>query len=301
MLEARAFEPEFLRKLDHLVLGIKRARTVRTGQRTLGRVQGLGIEPENFKEYATGDDLRFLDWNAFARLDELMLRTYRADRQVEITSLVDGSASMGLPERDDKQGLALAIGAALAYIGMADNDAVRIGVFSMRRGAMKLEATPFHRRRESYLNFKPFVTSVKSGGETRLGAAVDQLLLQHRPPGTVVVISDFLVSEGDAEDALSRLVTARHDVKVVHVMGEQESTGSYPPGLYRIRDAETGEVRETIFSPANVAAIRRKVEAIAGHIHEICTSHGITYSRAFGAGSLEDFMERELPLLGIVR
>jgi hypothetical protein len=49
MLETRAFEPEFLRKLDRLVLGIKRARTVRTGQRALGRVQGLGIEPENFK------------------------------------------------------------------------------------------------------------------------------------------------------------------------------------------------------------------------------------------------------------
>ena len=69
MLEARAFEPEYLRKLDRLVLGIKRARTVRAGQRALGRVQGLGIEPENFKEYAPGDALRFLDWTAFARLD----------------------------------------------------------------------------------------------------------------------------------------------------------------------------------------------------------------------------------------
>jgi uncharacterized protein (DUF58 family) len=301
MLEARAFEPEFLRKLDRLVLGIKRARTVRAGQRALGRIQGLGIEPENFKEYAAGDDLRFLDWNAFARLDELMLRTYRADRQVEVTSLVDASASMGLPGRDDKLGLALAIGAALAYIGMADNDAVRIGVFSVRRGSMKLEATQFHRRRESYLNFKPFVMSVKAGGETRLGAAVDQLLLQRRPAGTVVVISDFLVNEGDAEDALKRLVAARHDVKVIHVMGEQESAGSYPAGLFRVRDAETGEVRDAIFGPATVAALRRRVEQIAARIREICTAHAITYAQAFGAGNLEGFMERELPRLGIVR
>src|SRR5258707_379937 len=230
MLEARAFEPEYLRKLDRLVLGIKRARTVRAGQRALGRVQGLGIEPENFKEYAPGDDLRFLDWNAFARLDELMLRTYRADRQVEVTSLIDASASMGLPERDDKLGLALAIGASLAYIGMADNDAVRIGAFAMHRGSMKLEATQFHRRRESYLNFKPFVTSVRAGGETRLGAAVDELVLQRRPAGTVAVISDFLVNQGDLENALKRLVAARPDVKVIHLMGEQENTASYSPG-----------------------------------------------------------------------
>ncbi len=293
MLEARAFEPEYLRKLDRLVLGIKRARTVRAGQRALGRVQGLGIEPENFKEYAPGDDLRFLDWNAFARLDELMLRTYRADRQVEVTSLIDASASMGLPERDDKLGLALAIGASLAYIGMADNDAVRIGAFAMHRGSMKLEATPFHRRRESYLNFKSFATSVRAGGETRLGAAVEE--------GTVVVISDFLVNEVDLEDALKRLVAARHDVKVIHVMGEQESTAAYPPGLYRIRDAETGEVRETVLGPTAIAAIRHKVEKIVAHIRHICTTHAIIYAQAFGAANLEAFMERELPLLGIVR
>ncbi|MGZ6228045.1 MAG: DUF58 domain-containing protein, partial [Candidatus Binataceae bacterium] len=64
MLEARAFEPGFLRRLDGLVLGVQRSRTVREGRRMLGRVQGLGIEPESFKEYTEGDDLRFLDWNA---------------------------------------------------------------------------------------------------------------------------------------------------------------------------------------------------------------------------------------------
>src|SRR5665213_3489830 len=72
MLETRAFEPDFLRRLDRLVLGVRRARSVRTGQRTIGRIQGLGIEPENFKEYAPGDDLRFLDWNAFERIEDLL-------------------------------------------------------------------------------------------------------------------------------------------------------------------------------------------------------------------------------------
>src|ERR1039458_675900 len=108
-----------------------------------------------------------------------------------------------------------------------------------------------------------------------LGAAVDQLLLQRRPAGTVVVISDFLVNESDVEDALKRLVAARHEVKVVHVMGEQESTASYPSGLVRVRDAETGEVRETVLGPTTAAAIRRKVEKIAARIREICTTNEI--------------------------
>lgn len=300
MLEARAFEPDFLRKLDRLVLGIKRARTVRSGQRTLGRVQGLGIEPENFREYNEGDDLRFLDWNTYARLDELSIRTYRAERQVEITMLVDASASMGFPERDDKLGLALALAASLAYVGMSDNDAVRIASFATRRGEMHLDASPFHRRRETYLEFRPFVTAVRTGGETRLGAAVDSLLHIRRPPGIVIVISDFLVNRTDYEDALSRLTLARHQVKAIHVMGEMESSGHYPPGLYRVRDAETGEIRETVFGPEAEAACRRKVDQISAAVREFCSGRGIPYVQAFGAATLETFMERELPKLGVV-
>jgi uncharacterized protein (DUF58 family) len=301
MLETRAFEPEYLRKLDRLVLGIKRARSVRTGERRLGRVQGLGLEIENFKEYAEGDDLRFLDWNALARLDHPLIRTFRSERQIEITALVDASASMGMPARDDKLGLGLALAASIAYIGMADNDPVRLGAFSMRRGAMRFETTPFHRRRESYVNFRPFVTSVNAGGETRLGAAIDQFLLQHRPAGVVVLISDFLVAEGDIDDALKRLIAARHEVKVVHVLGEMESTGAYPPGLYRIRDAESGETREAVLGPEYAAACRAKVERIASTVRAICDRLGIVYAQAFGAGTLDDFMARELPLLGVVR
>jgi uncharacterized protein (DUF58 family) len=300
MLEARAFEPEFLKKLDRLVLGIKRARTVRTGQRTLGRMQGLGIEPENFREYNEGDDLRFLDWNTYARLDELSIRTFRAERQVEITMLVDASASMAFPERDDKLGLALALASSLAYIGMSENDAVRIGAFAMRRAEMHLELSPFHRRRESFLDFRPFVTAVRTGGETRLGAAVDSLLQQRRPAGIVIVISDFLLSRTDYEDALSRLLAARHQVKVIHTLGEVESSGAYPPGLYRVRDAETGEVRETVFGPEAAAACRRKVEQLAEALRDFCARHDIAYTQAFGANNFDSFMERELPALGVV-
>src|SRR5260370_16226525 len=132
MLETRAFEPGFLDRLDGLVLGTKRARSMRAGRRNLGRIQGAGIEPENFREYVPGDDLRFLDWNAYARLDDLTIRTYRAERQIEITVMIDASASMALPERDDQLGLALALVARLACIGMSQNDPGRLAAVAPR-------------------------------------------------------------------------------------------------------------------------------------------------------------------------
>lgn len=301
MLEARAFEPEFLKKLDRLVLGVKRARTARAGNRTLGRTQGSGIEVENFREYAPGDDLRFLDWNAYARLDQLSVRTFRADRQVEITILTDASASMAFPERDDKLGLALALGASIAYVAMSENDPARIVAFAMRRGEMCLDTTPFHRRRETYLDFRTFVTQIRCGGETRIGAAVDCLLREHRPAGIVILISDFLVNQTDYEDALKRLALAGHEIKAVHVMGDVETSGAYPPGRYRVRDAESGLVRETVFGPEAAAACRRRVEEISARIREFCAARGVVYTRAFGVSNFDSFIEREIGALGIVR
>jgi hypothetical protein len=300
MLETRAFEPEFIERLDNLVLGTKRARTVRAGQRTVGRTQGGGIELENFREYTEGDDLRFLDWNTLARLDHLAIRTFRADRQVELTIMVDASASMAIPARDDKLGLALTLGAGLAYIGMSENDPVRLVAFAARRGGQMLETTSFHRRREAYPGFRPFVTGVRCGGETRLAAAVGELMLGRRQPGIFIVISDFLVNFGDYEDALMQLLAARHEVKAIHVMGDHEVAGAYPPGAYRARDAETGEVREVVFGPREAEVCRQRVEAHAERLREFCSRRGITYARAFGASHLDQIMADEFPRLGVI-
>ena len=300
MLEKRAFEPEFMRRLDSLVIGATRARTLRAGRRTIGRVQGTGIEPENFREYTEGDDLRYLDWNALARLDNLSIRTFRAERQVEITVLIDGSASMGVPASDEKLGLALLLGAGLAYIAMGENDPVRLVAFSDRRGGRRMIATRFHRRRESYAEFRPFISALKSRGETQIGAAVDELLSERRPAGIVVVISDFLVNSSDYESALSRLVAARHDVKVIHVMGEHEVAGSYPPGPYRIRDAETGTIREVMFGPAQAEACRNRARIHADRIRDFCRRRGVAHAAAFGANRADEIIRNEFPRLGII-
>jgi uncharacterized protein (DUF58 family) len=300
MLETRAFEPGYLERLDGLILGARRARTARPGRRVLGRVQGGGIEPENFREYSVGDDLRFLDWNAYARLDDLTIRTFRVDRQVEMTILIDASASMGLPHDDDKLGLAMLLGASLAYIGMNENDPVRMAAFAMRRGAADFIVTPFRRRRETYPEFRDFVSATKCSGETRIGAAVHQLMRERRSPGIVIVISDFLVGANDYEDALGQLLAARHEVKAIHVMGDREREGNYPPGSYRVRDCETGVLRDVTFGPAMAALCRARAERHAAQVKSFCARRGITYMPAFGAARLDEILTHEFPRFGVM-
>ncbi|MGH7837965.1 MAG: DUF58 domain-containing protein, partial [Candidatus Binataceae bacterium] len=264
----------------------------------VGRVQGNGIEPENYREYAPGDDLRFLDWNALARLDDLTIRTFRADRQVEVTVLIDASASMGVPEADDKFGLARLLGAGLAYVAMSKNDPVRLAAFSRRGASPRLEATRFYRRQESYIELRPFVTGLATGGETRMAAAVGQLLNARRAPGMVFVLSDFLVVAADYETALADLTAAHHEVKVVHVMGEREMAGAYPPGAYRLRDCESGAVREATLGPAAAASCRARAAQHGDRVRAFCASRGVTYAQAFGANAVDEIILREFPRLG---
>jgi uncharacterized protein (DUF58 family) len=300
MFADRAFDTEFLQRLDALVLGTKRARTVRAGRRSVGRVLGSGIEPENFREYSTGDDLRFLDWNAFARLDDLTIRTFRAERQIELTIIIDASASMGVPESDEKLGLALVLGAALAYVGMGENDSVRLAAFSGGRRAPRLQTTRFHHRRESFFAFRPFLSSLKCEGDTSLSAAVAEFMGAPHHAGIVVVASDFLVRPVDYENALAQLVAARHEVKAIHVLGDRECTGAYPPGAYRVRDCETGELREVTFAAHEAEMCRRRAEEHSARLGSFCERRGIVYSRAFGASNLDAIIGREFPRLGVI-
>ena len=300
MLRDRAFDPEFLQRLDALALGTKRSRTVRSGRRTVGRVLGSGIEPENFREYSAGDDLRFLDWNAYARLDDLTIRTFRADRQVELTIIIDASASMGVPEQDDKLGLGVVLGAALAYIGMGENDSVRLAAFSGEGHAGRLQSTRFQQRRESFFAFRPFVAALKCRGDTRLAEMTTEFLDAPGRAGIVVLLSDFLVNPLDYEHALAQLVAARHEVKAVQVLGDREWVGAYPPGAYRVRDCETGEVREVTFGVHESERCRQRVEHHAARLSGFCDRHGIVYSRAFGASNLDAIINREFPRLGVI-
>lgn len=300
MLE-RAFDPAFLRRLDNLVLGIRRARTVRLGRRALGRVQGSGIEVENFRDYSEGDDLRFLDWNAMARLDSLQTKSYRVERETEVSILIDASASMGVPVADDKFGLARALSAALTYIALGENDPVRLFSFGAPRGKPAYRSTEFSRRRESYSRFRPMLFEIKCGGATELCGAVGEILNQRRPPGVAIFISDFLVNPSLYKTAFSQMLAAHYEVKAIQVLGEREAVGQLPIGAYRMRDCETGEIREMTMTPAAAETCRRRLSFLREELQQFCAARGITYAAAIGTDSLEDFLVREMPRLGLVR
>src|SRR3954469_5617712 len=123
------FGGDFLKKLEYLSLVSRRVfRGSLLAQRRTMQLGG-GIEFADHREYTRGDDFRYLDWNLFARHDELLLKRFQEEEDLHVYFLLDCSRSMafGDPPKFDfaRQGPA-----ALAYIALADLDRISVTAFA---------------------------------------------------------------------------------------------------------------------------------------------------------------------------
>lgn len=95
------------------------------------RRRGHSTEFADFRPYVPGDDLRFLDWNIYGRLDRLFLRVFLEEEDLWLDILVDTSPSMDWGE-PNKLTYARRLAAALGYIGLVNQDRVRVSSFASR-------------------------------------------------------------------------------------------------------------------------------------------------------------------------
>src|SRR5207247_6241472 len=125
------FDTEFLRKLERLHLIAKRLTWAGArGEHTASR-KGFSLEFSDYRRYQHGDDLRYVDWNIYRRLERLLLKVFTAEEEMNIYLLVDASRSMaeGTPAKID---YAKKVAAALGYIGLKNLDRVGGASFSER-------------------------------------------------------------------------------------------------------------------------------------------------------------------------
>jgi len=262
---AGRFDERFLRKLETLSVIVKRtfAGVTRADRRT--RRVGAGIEFADHRAYAAGDDLRYLDWNLYGRVGRLLVRLFEEDEDLSISVLVDTSASMGMGQ-PRKLDLALQVGAALAYVGLANLD--RVALYPI--GETLSAGLPPARGKAHILPLLRFAAGVVPGGRTNLAAAVKTFLRRHRRGrrGLVILISDFYDPAGYRE-ALNLLRYDRFEVVVIQVSAPEEAHPALR-GDVTIRDVETGEERELTIAPAVVDAYLRRRAALLRGLEGFC-------------------------------
>src|ERR1043166_6873381 len=120
--------PELLRRLEQFqLLAARRAKSSAKGERR-SKARGQSVEFADYRNYVAGDDLRYLDWNLFGRLEKLFLKLYEEERELPVTIFLDASQSMAFGE-PRKVDFARQVAAASGYIALCGFDRVSVRTF----------------------------------------------------------------------------------------------------------------------------------------------------------------------------
>jgi uncharacterized protein (DUF58 family) len=234
---------------DRIARILKRVRRIELITRglvreTLGgqyhsRFKGQGIEFDDFREYQPGDDVRFIDWNVTARMNEAFIRKYVEEREMTVLLLVDVSSSGDYGSGEDsKRERAAEIAAVFAFSAQSNSDKVALAMFTdevefylpARKGA----AQALRVVRE-ILNYQP------RGRRTALEPALE-LAVQRIPHRALVfMISDFITppARTSSWERALRACAAKHDLVAVHLLDPRE-VELPAAGRVCLEDPETG-------------------------------------------------------------
>jgi uncharacterized protein (DUF58 family) len=263
------FDDRFLRKLESLALTVRRTTAGRSHGMRRSRRVGAGLEFADHRDYVPGDDLRYLDWNLYGRLERRALRLYEEDEDLSIDVLVDASASMGMG-RPPKLDLALQMSAALAYVGLSNLD--RVAVTALGADAA---GPPPARGKARILPILRYLDAVRPAGRTSLAAAVREFLARRRGRrrGLVALISDFYDPAG-TRAALELVRRNRLEAIAVQLSAPDELAPQLRGDL-RLHDVETGEERDLTISPRALTDYAHRHAALLRELGGYCRERAI--------------------------
>jgi uncharacterized protein (DUF58 family) len=185
-----------LHRVERLRLAMPRRFTNRSRGENLVRRGGSSTEFKDFRDYVAGDDVRFVDWNAFARLARPYVKLFHEQEELHLVLLLDASASMDF---GDKLLRAQQLAAAFCVMGLIGGERVSVHAANQRGAALR--ATRTRRGRQGMRELFGFLESVAPGGDAKVVQGIDTLLRAHRGRGVLLVLSDFL-TEGALQRAL---------------------------------------------------------------------------------------------------
>ncbi len=296
MAERKLFDEEFLQRLRRLGLIAKRmpAGSASAGQRRSRRL-GDGLEFADHRAYAPGDDIRFLDWPYYARMERLLLRLFHEHSEGVVTILLDCSASMRLGEIS-KFDYARRTAAALAYVAMAGLD--RVLILPFRDGLADGLLTG--RNRGQILQVLDFLEGLGAGGVTDLEAAVQQYVQRHAETGTVVLLTDLLDVAEQLSGALASLRQRRDEVIVLHVADRSDAS---PPALgpTQLTCVETAARLNVDVTEQVLAGYARKWREFVQGLEKTCSVRGAIYLQAPTSLAFERLVLKVLHKAGLLR
>ncbi len=287
------FDTAFLRKLDRLALLTRRAMAGEMqGERRSPR-RGSSVEFADFRPYASGDDIRQIDWNLYARAERFYLKLFVAEEELTIHLLIDNTASMDWGE-PNKLLYARRAAGAFGYIALSGLDRVTVTAAS-DGGARQL---PGVRGKRGALPLFDFLQKLPAGRSGSLAATCRRYIQSARNAGPLLLCSDLM--DPTWQEGLRTLSSRPFEITVLHTLAPQEIRPDIE-GDFRLVDAEGGEPIEIT---ADLSALRQYEENLRSwraEIESFCNGRGINYVFVDTSVPIEDFLLSNLRKRGILR
>lgn len=263
-----------LRQLHYLALVVRRAGGSPFLEARRMKLPGGGTEVTALRDYAPGDDPKWIDWIGCARRDELQTQLYEGELDPRTYILVDCSRSMAYSEagQPSKFDIARRIAALLTYLALDRNDRVVAAAFD--DGLAASSPVMCHKSRMTSLfrmldSVNPCETGEKAGS-TNLRRMAEHFTARPRRPGPVVILSDFLDPAG-YETCFNILLRQGHQPRVVQIFTPSEADPAIL-GDMKFSDWEpTGTTRPTTVTRGAMSRYRRIFDDFLGEVREACT------------------------------
>ncbi|MCB9850439.1 MAG: DUF58 domain-containing protein [Phycisphaerales bacterium] len=288
------FHPEVLNKIRRLEL---RAQHVVEGFLSglhKSPYKGFSIEFADRREYVPGDDLRHIDWRAYAKLDRFVIKEYEVETNLRTHILLDASASMRYPEdaddsRMNKWTYASTLAASLAYLLVKQQDGAGLTLFdSAVRAQLPVSANRanLHRMVEMIEGTAP-----EKQTDTKV---LFRYLADHFPRRSmVVIISDLLTDVDDIVQGLQRFRFGRHDVLVLHVLDRDEL--EFPFTDRTLFEGMEEVDLEVLTDPQALrTAYLERVQAFVSQMRSACLNNRVDYALISTADPLDVALTRFL-------
>lgn len=268
-------DPQILARIAQL--GLRANRVVEGTISGLHRspLHGVSVEFADHREYAPGDDLKRLDWRAYARSNRFYIKRYEEESNLRATLLLDASASMrygsGAMSKFD---YAATLAASLAALLVRQRDAVGLAVFDDReRSWLRPAAT-----QSQLAKIIDVLEKTRPDRRTELSVVMKKVADQVQSRGIVIVISDLLTDLDGFYDGLGRLQHRGHEILIFQVLDGDEIELPFGDSVL-FRDIEGGAGAEELFAEpwAFRKSYKAAMEAFIADVRGRCQYAGIDH------------------------
>jgi len=289
------FDEDFLARLQRLRLIAKRlAARSPVGARRSRRL-GDGLEFADHRDYSPGDEVRFIDWPYYARMEKLLVRLFHEHSEADVAILLDVSASMAPGGAVDKFNYARRAAAALAYVAMGAGQYVLLQPFAdelhrhLRAG----------RNRARIFGVLDFLAALRPAGQTRLADCTERFVRRQGSAGTVLLVSDLLDCRRELRDALARLSMLGCQTVVLHTYSPADASPALT-GQLLLHQVETHQRMNLRITEDVLESYRRAWTQLRRDCSRACLARGAIYVATPTDRPFEQLMLKTLKRAGVL-